>query len=151
MKISELLSPSDVFVNVAASNKQFLLRDLASKAANSLGLDVDQIAPNLLKREEFGSTGIGRGAAMPHALLPGLQRPFGLMAKLKRPIEFDAIDSDAVDLVFLLLLPESTDNPQLSALAIVARSLRRIDVLDRLRSARDTCGIYSVMAAASEI
>ena len=151
MKISELLSPSDVLVNVPASNKQLLLRDLASKAANNLGLDVDQIAPYLLKREEFGSTGIGRGAAIPHALLPDLQRPFGLMAKLKQPIEFDAIDSQAVDLVFLLLLPERTDNRHLSALAIVARVLRRIDVLDQLRSARDTCGIYSAMAAASEI
>jgi len=90
-----------------------------------------------------------RGAAIPHALLPDLQRPFGLMAKLKQPIEFDAIDSQAVDLVFLLLLPERTDNGQLSALALVARLLRRIDVLDRLRSARDTAGIWSVMAEAS--
>ena len=149
MKISELLLPSDVLVDVAASNKQLLLQDLASKAANRLGLDVDRIAPYVLKREEFGSTGIGRGAAIPHALLPDLQRPFGLMAKLKQPIQFDAIDTQAVDLVFLILLPERTDNRQLSALALVARMLRRIDVLDRLRSARGICGIYSVMAAAS--
>jgi PTS system nitrogen regulatory IIA component len=106
MKISDLLSPSGVLVNVAASNKQLLLHDLASKAATSLGLDVDRIAPFLRKREEFGSTAIGRGAAIPHALLPDLQRPFGLLAKLKQAIEFDAIDSQAVDLVFLLLLPE---------------------------------------------
>jgi nitrogen PTS system EIIA component len=149
MKIPDLLSPSDVLANVAASNKQLLLHELASKAATSLGLNVDRIAPYLRKREEFGSTGIGRGVAIPHALLPDLQRPFGLMAKLKQPIEFDAIDSQAVDLMFLLLLPERTDDGQLSALALVARLLRRIDVLDRLRSARDPAGIYSVMATAS--
>jgi PTS system nitrogen regulatory IIA component len=149
MKISDLLSPSDVLVNTPASNKQLLLQGLASEAANSLGLRVDQVTPLLLRREQFGSTGIGRGVAIPHALLPDLQRPFGLMAKLKQPVEFDAIDDQAVDLVFLLLLPAKTEHGQLCALALVARALRQIDVLDRLRRARDASEIYSVMAAAS--
>ena len=149
MKISDLLSPSDVLVNTPASNKQLLLQGLASEAANSLGLRVDQVTPLLLRREQFGSTGIGRGVAIPHALLPDLQRPFGLMAKLKQPIEFDAIDGQAVDLVFLLLLPAKTEHGQSSALVLVARALRQIDVLNRLRRARDASDVYSVMAAAS--
>jgi nitrogen PTS system EIIA component len=146
MKISDLLSPSDILVNTPASNKQLLLQELASKAANSLRLGVDRVAPFLLKREQFGSTGIGLGVAIPHALLPDLQRPFGLMAKLKQPIDFDAIDGQTVDLVFLLLLPEQG---QRNALAIVARAFRQIDLLDRLRRARDASEIYSVMAGAS--
>ncbi len=95
MKISELLSPTDVMIDVRASNKQQLLQELAAKAAANLGLAVDQVAPYLLKREELGSTGIGKGVAIPHARLPDLQRPCGLLAKLKQPIEFDAIDGQA--------------------------------------------------------
>ena len=149
MKISNLLSPSDVLVDVPASDKQLLLQELASKAANSVALDVDQVAPHLLKREALGSTGIGYGAAIPHALLPDVQRPFGLMARLKQPIQFDAIDGQAVDLVFLLLLPAKTDNTQLSALVLVSRTMRLNGVIDRLRRARDASGIYTVMTAAS--
>src|SRR6202171_6213303 len=96
MKISDLLSPTDVLIDVRASNKRLLLQEFATKAADGLGLPVDQIASCLLKREELGSTGIGRGVAIPHARLPELQRPYGLLARLKAPIEFDAIDGQGV-------------------------------------------------------
>src|SRR3977135_705564 len=86
MKISDLLSPTDVMIDVRAPNKRLLFQKFASKAADSLGLPVDQVAPYLLKREELGSTGIGRGVAIPHARLLDLQRPHGLLAKLKKPI-----------------------------------------------------------------
>src|SRR6267154_362801 len=122
MKISDLLSPTDVMIDVRASNKPLLLQEFAAKAATSLGLNVDQIAPFLLKREELGSTGIGKGVAIPHARLPDLQRPFGMLAKLKAPIEFDAIDGQPVDLVFVLLLPTGAQNGQLGPLALVART-----------------------------
>ncbi len=85
-------------IDVRTSNKGLLLQEFAAKAAASLGLPVDQVAPYLLRREELGSTGIGRGVAIPHARLPDLQRPYGLLAKLKQPIEFDAIDGQPVDL-----------------------------------------------------
>jgi nitrogen PTS system EIIA component len=124
MKISDLLSPTDVMIDVRASNKRLLLQELAAKAASNLGLGVDRVAPYLLQREELGSTGIGGGVAIPHARLPDLQRPYGLLAKLKQPLEFDAIDGRAVDIVFVLLLPANTENGQLGALAFVARSLR---------------------------
>ena len=146
MKIPDLLSPADVMVDVRAPNKSALLRDLAAKAAASLKLPVDQVAPLLLKREDLGSTGIGRGVAIPHARLPELHRPFGLLAKLKQPIEFDAIDGQAVDLVFLLLLPAAAENGQLGALALVARTLRPSEVLVRLRQARTVSEIYSAVA-----
>jgi PTS system nitrogen regulatory IIA component len=146
MRISDLLSPVDVMVDVRTPNKSVLLRELADKAAASLKLPVDQIAPLLLKREDLGSTGIGRGVAIPHARLPELDRPFGLLAKLKQPIEFDAIDGQAVDLVFLLLLPAAAENGQLGALALVARTLRPPEVLVRLRRARTVSEIYSAVA-----
>jgi PTS system nitrogen regulatory IIA component len=146
MRISDLLSPVDVMVDVRTPNKNALLRELADKAAASLKLPVDQVAPLLLKREDLGSTGIGRGVAIPHARLPQLDRPFGLLAKLKQPIEFDAIDGQAVDLVFLLLLPAAAENGQLGALALVARTLRPPEVLVRLRRARTVSEIYSAVA-----
>ena len=145
MKIFDLLSPTDVMIDVRASNKRQLLQEFAAKAATSLGLHVDQIAPYLLKREELGSTGIGRGVAIPHARLPDLQRPYGMLAKLKQPIEFDAIDGQEVDLIFVLLLPAAAENRQLGALALVARALRPPENLVRLRSAKNASELYSAI------
>jgi nitrogen PTS system EIIA component len=146
MKISDLLSPADVMIDVRASNKRLLLQELAAKAAGRLGLPVDHVAPYLLKREELGSTGIGRGVAIPHARLPNLQRPFGLLATLKQPIEFDAIDGQAVDIVFVLLLPATAQDGQIGALAVVARTLRPPETLVRLRGAKNTAEVYSVVS-----
>ena len=145
MKISDLLSPNDVMIDVRASKKRQLLQELAAKAAESLGLRVDQVAPDLLKREELGSTGIGRGVAIPHARLPDVLRPYGLLVKLKVPIEFDAIDGQAVDVVFVLLLPAAAENGQIGALAQVARTLRPEENLARLRAARNTSELYSAI------
>ena len=123
-----------------------LLQELAAKAASSLGLGVDQVAPDLLKREELGSTGVGGGVAIPHARLPDLQRSYGLFARLKQPIEFDAIDGQPVDIVFVLLLPANAEDGQLGALALVARTLRSSETLGRLRRARDASELYSTIA-----
>jgi PTS system nitrogen regulatory IIA component len=145
MKISDLLSPTDVMVDVRASNKRLLLQEFAAKAAASLGLRVDQVAPFLLKREELGSTGIGHGVAIPHARLPDLQKPYGLLAKLKQPIEFDAIDGQEVDIVFVLLLPAAAESGQLGPLALVARTLRPPETLARLRAAKNTSELFSAI------
>src|SRR6202049_4606292 len=145
MKISDLLSPTNVMIDIRTSNKRLLLQELAAKAAVSLGLPVDQVAYYLLKREDLGSTGMGRGVAIPHARLPDLQRPYGLLAKLKQPIEFDAIDGQPVDIVFTLLLPAAAENGQLEPLALVARKLRAPENLVRLRSAKSTSELYSAM------
>jgi PTS system nitrogen regulatory IIA component len=146
MKISDLLSQADVMIDVRVSNKRLLLRELAAKAAASLGLKVEQIAPYLLKREELGSTGIGRGVAIPHARLPDLQRPHGILARLKQGIEFDAIDGQPVDIVFVLLLPAAAETEALGALASVARTLRSPENLARLRAAKDASELYSAIA-----
>jgi PTS system nitrogen regulatory IIA component len=143
MKISDLLSPTDVMIDVRHSQKALLMQELAAKAAASLGRPVDQVASYLLKREELGSTGIGKGIAIPHARLPDLQRPHGLLAKLKQGIEFDAIDGQAVDIVFVLLLPAAAEN---DALALVARTLRLPETLARLRRAKSTSELYSAIA-----
>jgi PTS system nitrogen regulatory IIA component len=145
MKISDLLSPTDVMNDVRASQKGPLLQELAAKAAASLGLPIDQVASCLLKRENLGSTGIGKGIAIPHARLPDLKRPHGLLAKLKQGIEFDAIDGQAVDVLFVLLLPAGAENDALAALALVARTLRSPEMLVQLRAAKNPVELYDAM------
>jgi PTS system nitrogen regulatory IIA component len=146
MKISDLVSPTDVMIDVRGSNKRLLLQEFAARAAAGIGLPADQVASFLLKREDLGSTGIGKGVAIPHARLPELRRPCGLLAKLKSPIEFDAIDGEPVDVVFVLLLPGAAENEALAALALVARALRAPETLARLRGARNTSELYSAIA-----
>ena len=145
MRIPDLLSPADVMIDVRASNKRTLLQDFGARVAADVGLPVAQVVSLLLKREELGSTGIGKGVAIPHLRLPNLQRPHGLLARLKQPIQFDAIDGQAVDIVFVLLLPDNAESAQLGALALVARTLRPPETLDRLRSAKTASELYAAM------
>jgi PTS system nitrogen regulatory IIA component len=98
MKISDFLSPANVTVDIHASNKGLLLRDLATKAAGTLNLPADHIASEILKREELGSTGTGGGVAIPHARIREIMKPFGVLAKLRQPIDFDAIEPKGSDL-----------------------------------------------------
>ena len=145
MKISDLLSPTDTMIDVRGSNKRQLLQDLAARAAATLGRPVDQVAPFLLKREELGSTGIGKGVAIPHARLPDLQRPYGVFARLRPAIDFDAIDGQTVDIVLVLLLPAAAEHEALGALALVARTLRSPENLVRLRGAKNASELYSAL------
>ncbi|MBA2402929.1 MAG: PTS sugar transporter subunit IIA [Bradyrhizobium sp.] len=133
-------------IDIRASNKGLLMRELAGKAAASLGVSVDVVVSHLLKREGLGSTGIGRGVAIPHARLRDLQHPYGLLAKLEKGIEFDAIDGQAVDIVFVLLLPAAVENEALAALALVARTFRSPETLARLRAAKSASELYAAMA-----
>ena len=146
MKISDLLSPKDVMIDVKASNKRQLLQELAARAAAVAGLGADQVASHLLKREQLGSTGIGKGVAIPHARFSELQRPCGVFARLKQPIEFEAIDGQKVDIVFVLLLPAAAEDGQIGALALVARTLRPAENLARLRAAKTASELFSAMA-----
>jgi nitrogen PTS system EIIA component len=145
MKISDFLSPADVTVDSYASDKGRLLRDLATKAAVTLNLPADHIAFELLKREELGSTGTGGGVAIPHARIQGITKPLGVLAKLRQPIDFDAIDGQPVDLVFVLLLPATTECGQLGTLASIARKLGAPEALVQLRRAKNVSELYSAM------
>lgn len=146
MKISDLLSPANVMVDVRATDKGQLLRDLAEVAASALQMPAELIAVELNKREELGSTGMGNGIAIPHARFADLVKPFGILARLKHPIDFDAIDGERVDLAFVLLLPASPDGEQLGALACVARQLRLPSVIDRLRRLKQPAELYAAIA-----
>ena len=145
MEIKELLAPSDVLIGIRASDKTQLLEDLCRRAASILKVDANKISADILKREELGSTGMGGGVAIPHARMADVKRPFGFLVRLKNAIEFDAIDRQPVDLVFLLLLPTAPAGEQLNALALVARTLRDADTVRNARRATDASGLYGAM------
>ena len=136
-----------MLADFAASSKVSLLQGLAQRASDKLKLPAELISSALLKREKLGSTGTGGGIAIPHARIPGLNKPFGILVRLRQPIDFDAIDGQPVDLMFLLLLPVESAKEQLNALASVARILRSAESVRNLRRARDSADLFRVMAA----
>ena len=146
MKITDFLSPADVVLDVKTANKGQLLRLLATRAAAAARLDADEVATLILKCEELGSTGVGNGVALPHARLPGLEAPFGLLARLRRCIDFESIDDQPVDIVFLLLLPETANGEQLNALACAARLLRNPVALSQVRGAANPDALFRALA-----
>jgi PTS system nitrogen regulatory IIA component len=145
MKISDFLSPARVMLDVKASDKARLLRQLAHQVAAEAGLDADDVAVQIAKREELGSTGVGNGVALPHARFTRLKEPFGVLARLDHAIDFEAVDDQPVDIVFLLLLPESGDGDQLNALACVARALRNTETLERIRGAANNGAAFQAI------
>lgn len=149
MTVDDILSPADVVHGLRASGKTALLEDLARRAGRSLDLDADTILAALVRREGLGSTGVGDGLALPHARLETVRKPFGLLARLREPLDFDAVDERPVDLVFLLLLPTAEGGNHLNALACVARKLRDPDTAAALRGARDAAGVYALVSARS--
>lgn len=146
MSIAEWLPPELVLPALRASTKSAILSEIARRAGAAIGRDGETIRAALEKREALGSTGIGGGIAIPHARLDEVARPLGLLARLRKPVAFEAIDELPVDLVFLLLLPTNPHGEQLNALAGVARRLRDPEVAAALRSARDAQSLYAAMS-----
>lgn len=146
MKLSEFIDQKHVLVGFRAPDKQHLLEQLTQRAASELSLDEHVILQELWKREVLGSTGLGKGFALPHARIKTLQRPFALFARLARPIEFEAVDGQPVDLVVLLLTPPGADSEHLAMLAAVSRPLRDDVFRQRIRHAPDAVAAYKLLS-----
>ena len=149
MLLTDLVAPNAIIPALRVNNKKQVLQELAAKAAELSGQSERTILETLLQREKLGSTGVGSGVAIPHGKLPKLAKLFGLFARLERPVDFEALDSQPVDLVFLLLAPEAAGADHLKALARVARLLRDPDVKRKLRDSRDAEALYAVLAMPS--
>lgn len=145
MNIKDFLAPESVIADLHAADKAGLLRELARRAAEALSIPADRIAAELVKREELGSTGTGGGVAIPHARMPEVKKPYGMLARLDKAIEYSAIDGKPVDMVFVLLLPVAAAGEQLTALASVARKLRDGASIERLRKAVSRAEIYELI------
>ena len=146
MEIADLLAgPDAVLASVKASGKKALLAELAGRAATVFKFDERRLFDRLLERERLGSTGIGGGIAIPHGRMAGIDRPYGLFARLGHPVDFDSIDERPVDLVFLLVAPEGAGADHLKALARVSRLLRDRALVDKLRATESADALYALL------
>jgi len=148
MPLTDIVAPNAIVPGLKVNNKKQTLQELAHRAAELCGQNERAILEVLLQRERLGSTAVGSGVAIPHGKLPNLNRLFGLFARLDRAIDFEALDNQKVDLVFLLLAPESAGADHLKALARVARLLRDPEIARKLRESRDAEAIYGVLKLA---
>jgi len=146
MTLTDLVAPNAILPALKVNNKKQVIQELAARAAELTGQNERAILEILQQREKLGSTAVGNGVAIPHGKLPKLGRLFGLFARLARPVDFEALDGQPVDLIFLLLAPEQAGADHLKALARVARLLRDPENARRLRESKDADAIYAVLA-----
>jgi PTS system nitrogen regulatory IIA component len=145
MRLDALISPEAVIPSLKAKSKKQLLQELSARAARLSGVDERDIFDVLWQRQRLGSTGLGQGVAIPHGKLAALKRIVGIFARLAEPVDFDAVDGDPVDIVFLLLTPEAAGADHLKALARVSRLLRDSPAVEKLRASKDAAALYAVL------
>jgi nitrogen PTS system EIIA component len=145
MRLTDLLTPDAIVPSLKARTKKQALQELSDKAAALSGLSSREIFDSLLQRERLGSTGIGDGVAIPHGKMPRLKKICGVFARLDRPVDFDSLDGAPVDLIFLLMAPESSGADHLKALSCAARMLRDAAIVASVRATSDAAAIYSLI------
>jgi PTS system nitrogen regulatory IIA component len=145
MNISDLLQPAGVILPPKTQGKKQLLQELAAKAAQVTRQPDRKIFETLMERERLGTTGVGQGIAIPHGRLADLKQIVGVFARLDTPLDYDAVDNQPVDLVFMLLAPEGAGADHLKALARVSRLLRNQQVTEKLRAAKSAEAIYAIL------
>ena len=149
MDISNLINMDAIFPQLKVSSKKQLLQELGNIAKIKIKKPVQEIATILMERERLGSTGVGYGVAIPHGRFTELDKIFGVFAKLEKPVNYDALDNQPVDLVFLLLVPEKAGASHLKALAKISRILRDQTVCEKLRGADSGDAIYAILNSAN--
>ena len=150
MEIVDLISTESVVAKLHATSKKQALQDLARRAAEIAGLQERAVFDVLIERERLGTTGVGNGIAIPHGKLSNLDKLYGLFARLERPVDFNAIDEKPVDLIFLLLAPETAGADHLKALARVSRLLRDATICEKLRGTETSEALYALLTHSME-
>lgn len=145
MDIEDLLVAELVFADFKASSKKQTLQNLSRRWSEVHGIDDRLAMEKLLARERLGSTGVGKGVAIPHARIEGLTTISGVFARLSTPVNFDSVDDMPVDLVFMLFAPEDAGADHLKALARVSRLLRDGATCDKFRQTSDASALYAMI------
>lgn len=145
MSLADILTEKAIVPHLKSASKKQALQELAQRAAQITGLAERQIFEVLLERERLGTTGVGQGIAIPHGKLAKLDKLYGLFARLDHAIDFESIDGQPVDLIFLLLAPESAGADHLKALAKVSRLLRNARTCEKLRGASTVDALYALL------
>ena len=144
--VSDLAGPTAIIPNLKISSKKQALQELSAFAAKKLGRDDREIFDVLLQRERLGTTGLGYGVAIPHGKLSGLEKITGIFARLENPVDFESLDEQPVDLVFVLLVPEGAGAEHLKALARVSRLFRNTEVCEKIRGSENADAIYALLS-----
>ncbi|SRR5258707_10745143 len=150
MEIAEFLTPRSVIAQLRVGNKKQALQEIARRAAAATGVAERRVYDVLTERERLGTTGIGRGVAIPHGKLDQLPHIYGLFARLYRPIPFEAIDDQPVDLLFVLLTPGNAGAEHLRALALMSRLLRDHTTCEKLRGTDNVDALYAILTERPE-
>lgn len=145
MQLGTILKPDAVKTIAACTSKKRLFHDLGELSEASYGLDATSVIDALIDREGLGPTGVGQGIALPHARLASVDRVIGVFLRLERPLNFDAIDRQPVDLVFALIAPENAGVDHLKALALVSRTLRDPATCAKLRANSDVGTLHTIL------
>ena len=145
MQLSTIVKPGAVRTYLQVSSKKRLFQDIADLAHQIYGLDAARTLDALQERESLGPTGVGNGVALPHARLHGLDGVAGIFVKLDKPLDFDAVDRQPVDLVFALFAPKDSGVDHLKALALVSRTLRDPDLRAKLRANSDPAALHAIL------
>jgi PTS system nitrogen regulatory IIA component len=145
MSLKDLLNADAILPSLKVNSKKQALQELSDKAALVSGIPPREIFDALLQRERLGSTGVGNGIAIPHGKLPKVGRIFAVFARLERPIDYEALDGAPVDLIFLLIAPETAGADHLKALARAARILRDPAITAKIRATRDAAALYTML------
>ncbi len=148
MDLTDLLAPDAVVQGLDVGSKKQTLQEMASLAARRTGLPEREVFDTLLQRERLGSTGVGHGIAIPHGKLVGLPKLSAFFFTLARPIDFEALDDQPVDLVFALLAPEDAGADHLKALNKIARTIKQPGMTDALRDAENASELYTLLTRA---
>jgi PTS system nitrogen regulatory IIA component len=151
MDLSKLLKPEAVKVSGSVSSKKRLFQDLGDLAQSVYGIDSGEVTDALRAREALGPTGVGHGVALPHARLGALDEVVGAFILLEKPIDFDAVDREPVDIAFALFAPEEAGVEHLKALALVSRTLREPSVCAKLRANPDPATIHTILIEAHPV
>ncbi len=145
MEMTDLLTPDSVIDGLKVTSKKQVLQDLSDRASVLTGLNAREVLETILARERLGTTGVGQGIAIPHGRMDDLDRIYGLFARLNKPIDFDSLDEQPVDLVFMLLAPEGAGADHLKALAKISRLLRNQTICKKLRGSDSSAALYALL------
>ncbi|WP_238367554.1 PTS sugar transporter subunit IIA [Mesobacterium pallidum] len=151
MKLLDVLKPEAVKVLTATSSKKRLLADLADLSGAAYGLEPDSVLHALMERESLGPTGVGQGVALPHARISGTEDMLGAFLLLERPVDYESVDRQPVDVVFGLFAPEDAGVEHLKALALVSRTLRDSSILAKIRANPDSATLYTILTEAPSV
>ena len=145
MNLSDLTLDGGYFVDIRATSKKSLFQEVSHRLSAICAIDGRELCSALTERERLGSTGMGRGVAIPHCRLEGVERIFGCLVRTSQPIDVEAADGEPADLFYVLVAPECAGSDHLKALARVSRVFRDSDICDKLRGATDASAMRAVL------